>query len=512
MSRLEAPDAVPERGTLDEQSLPLVLLLLYRRRYSGVLRVVRDGVEKRVFLRDGVPVMAESNLPSETLGIQLMDAGRITRDDYARVVEAVRTRKCKEGAALLGLQLVAPKELYEALKQQVRRRLVDCLGWARGEFALEAGEAKGEDANAFRCDPVALVQEAVAIHWSPSALRAHFADRRERFAATTPRTEALLNRLYRDPDVDRFVATLGGADSFGAWLDAATAPTALAAAWVLDTLGALSFADEAPREDADASEASHGPDIEVFVRDAASAAEAKPAPAAAARPAAKPPKPTAAATAAADAKLEALRTELLALRADLDGRDHYKLLGVGQHADAAAVRRAYVDLAKRFHPDAITRVGLTDLRDVAEVVFARIAEAHEVLADPDRRRDYDRGDQNGAEDMDVARVVQAEALFRKAEILLRAGNFAGALEFLKPAVGIWPEECAYQSALGWALYKKAPPDAKTAREHLEKAIALDNGDAVAHFRLGVVLRALGEKEAGEAALARAKQLDPKVRS
>jgi tetratricopeptide (TPR) repeat protein len=510
VSKLEAPDTVPERGTLEEQSLPLVLLLLYRRRYGGTLRVARDGVEKRVFLRDGVPVMAESNLPSESLGIQLMDAGRITRDDYARVVETVRTRKCKEGAALLGLQLVAPKELYEALKHQVRRRLLDCLGWARGEFTLEAGETKLEDANAFRCDPVALVQEAVAIHWSPSALRAHFADRRERFAAATPRTEALLNRLHRDADVEGFIAGLGGGDPFATWLDAAAAPTALAAAWVLDTLGALSFADEASRDDADAGDAPNHPEIEVFVRDAASASGAKPAPAsAAARPAAKP---TAAATAAADAKLEALRKELLALRADLDGRDHYKLLGVGQHADAAAVRRAYVDLAKRFHPDAITRRGLTDLRDVAEVVFARIAEAHEVLADPNRRRDYDRGDQNGAEDMDVARVVQAETLFRKAEILLRAGNFAGALEFLRPAIGIWPEECAYQSALGWALYKKAPPDAKTAREHLEKAVALDRADAVAHFRLGVVLRALGEKEAGEAALARAKQLDPQGRS
>jgi tetratricopeptide (TPR) repeat protein len=152
------------------------------------------------------------------------------------------------------------------------------------------------------------------------------------------------------------------------------------------------------------------------------------------------------------------------------------------------------------------------LRDVAEQVFARIAEAHEVLADPELRRDYDSGEAGGAEDMDVARVVQAEALFRKAEILLRAGNFGGALEFLRPAVVMWPEECAYQSALGWALYKKTPPDPKLAREHLDKAIALDRDDAVAHFRLGVVLRALGEKDAGEAALARAKQLDPKVRS
>ena len=513
MSRLEAADFVPERGSLEELSLPLVLLRLYRRRFNGTLRVARDGVEKRVFLRDGVPVMAESNLASESLGIQLIDTGRITRDDYTRVVEAVRTKKCKEGAALLGLKLVGPKELYEALKQQVRRRLLDCLGWPRGEFELEAGAAPIDEASAFRCDPIALVQEAVAIHWTPSALRAHFADQRARYAVATPRTEALVNRLYRDPDVERFVAGLGGGDPFATWLDAATAPTALAAAWVLDVLGAVEYREDPPRDGAESGDGSaEGPEIEVFVRDDASAGEAKPAAARGPRPSAKQTAAAAAKAAAADAKVETLRKEILALRADLDRRDHYQLLGVGHNADTAAVRRAYVGLAKRFHPDALTRLGLADLREVAEAVFARIAEAHETLADPDRRRDYDRGDQNGNEDMEVARLVQAEALFRKAEILLRAGNFAGALEFLRPAVAIWPEECAYQAALGWALYKKAPPDAKGAREHLEKAIALDRDDAVAHFRLGVVLRALGEKEAGEAALARAKHLDPKVRS
>ena len=94
--------------------------------------------------------------------------------------------------------------------------------------------------------------------------------------------------------------------------------------------------------------------------------------------------------------------------------------------------------------------------------------------------------------------MQAEALFRKAEILLRAGNFGGALEFLRPAVAIWPNECAYQSALGWALYKKTPLGAEVrARTSWNAPSTLDRDDAVAHFRLGVVLRALGEKDAAE---------------
>ena len=39
-------------------------------------------------------------------------------------------------------------------------------------------------------------------------------------------------------------------------------------------------------------------------------------------------------------------------------------------------------------------------------------------------------------------------------------------------------------------------------------VALDAKDSVTHFRLGMVLRAVGEADASAAALARAKQLDP----
>ncbi len=505
-------DTVPERGSLEEWPLPVLLLRLYRRRTSGTLGVSRPGCEKRIFLREGVPVMAESNLPSESLGVMLMDAGRITRDDYARVVEAVRTRRCKEGAALLGLELVAPRELYEALKQQVRRRLLDCLGWTRGSFALEAGATPVEDAAAFRCDPIPLVQEAIAIHWSPVTLRAHFGAKLDAYAVATPRTEALASRLFRDADVDAFVAGLGGDATLAAQLDALPAPTALAAAWVLDAVGALAYRDQ-PATDAAGDDAGSPdrPDIEIVVRDPAAVAEPhtespRPAP----REATPPAKPAPSAT-PANAKLEALRKEILALHESLGERDHYQLLGIARDADAAAVRRAYVSAAKRFHPDALARLGLLDVRDVAELLFSRIAEAHETLADPERRRDYDHG-QEGVADFDAARVVQAEALFRKAEILLRAGNFGGALEFLRPAVAMWPNECAYQSALGWALYKKTPPDPKSAREHLERAATLDRDDAVAHFRLSVVLRALGEKDAAETAAARARRLDPRLRS
>lgn len=490
-----------ESGKLEDRPFPLLLLDCYRRRVSAVLVLKREAVEKRVLLRDGVPVMADSNLPSESLGIQLLDAGRITREDYARVVDLVKTKRCKEGVALLALELVAPRELFEALKQQVRRRLLDCIGWTRGTFAMQPAEAPPEDASAFRCDPIPLIQEGVAIHWNPSAIRAALGAKLDRFIVATSRTEASVSRLYRDPAVDRLLEGIGGIERLGVLLEAAPS-TALAAALVLDGVGAVTWSDKPPEADADPSDES-GLDIEVVV--GRSASETQPVqPSAAARPEARPGNGSPAVDVAA------LRDELLALHASLGDRNHYELLGVARDAMPAAIRRAYVAAAKRFHPDSVARAGLGELRAAADAVFAQISKANTILSDTQRRRDYEMVLEGGAEDIDTARLVQAESLFRKAEILLRAGNFGGALEFLRPCVALWPEDLTYQSSMGWALYKKSPSDPKTAREHLEKAIALDSNDAVAHFRLGMVLRALGETDDAEVALRRAKRLDPKV--
>ena len=69
------------------------------------------------------------------------------------------------------------------------------------------------------------------------------------------------------------------------------------------------------------------------------------------------------------------------MRVDLD---HYLILGVPQAADPAAIRAAYVALAKRYHPD----IAVGD-RELAASNFRAIKEAYETLSDPDRRAAYD---------------------------------------------------------------------------------------------------------------------------
>ncbi|WP_101255489.1 molecular chaperone DnaJ [Streptomyces barkulensis] len=68
---------------------------------------------------------------------------------------------------------------------------------------------------------------------------------------------------------------------------------------------------------------------------------------------------------------------------DFVEKDYYKVLGVPKDATEAEIKKAYRKLAREFHPDA----NKGDAR--AEERFKEVSEAHDVLGDPKRRKEYD---------------------------------------------------------------------------------------------------------------------------
>src|SRR5512133_3382252 len=78
------------------------------------------------------------------------------------------------------------------------------------------------------------------------------------------------------------------------------------------------------------------------------------------------------------------------MRADWATKDFYAVLGVQKDATADEIKKAYRRLARANHPD--SNPGDTAKHDI----FKKVAEAYDVVGDPEKRKKYDEMREAGA--------------------------------------------------------------------------------------------------------------------
>ncbi|MEZ4435373.1 MAG: DnaJ domain-containing protein [bacterium] len=245
-----------------------------------------------------------------------------------------------------------------------------------------------------------------------------------------------------------------------------------------------------------------------------------PASAAAAAPAAAP------SAAALPEKIRAKLAEAREMAATADTKNHYELLGVPKNADENAIRNAFRKLARDFHADRFARYGLDkDAQSAVQKVFISINRAHETLSDPARRTEYDLGLEmrvggsgrpgaagGGAPQVD--QVFKAEKLVKDATILISRGEAEPAIERLKQALAVMPEDPVAKAALAFAEHLVAQSQGgsqvvlRRALEAVEEICRdLDNREEPFLY-LGRLYRGVGEQEKAIKAFEQALRINP----
>jgi curved DNA-binding protein CbpA len=178
----------------------------------------------------------------------------------------------------------------------------------------------------------------------------------------------------------------------------------------------------------------------------------------------------------------------------------YDILGVERDASEAQIRTAFRKLSFKHHPDRFFGAE----RQRAEEHFQEITEAFNVLSRPASREKYDEdlamGQGTPGAAMDAKEI--ARRLAAKGALSMREGRLTDALSELKSALD-HDINCArahYFMGIGLA---KVNGREKDGLRHLERAVALDPGNAImlsdaANVALLVGMKARAQRLAEEA--------------
>jgi curved DNA-binding protein CbpA len=180
---------------------------------------------------------------------------------------------------------------------------------------------------------------------------------------------------------------------------------------------------------------------------------------------------------------------------------YYDILGVPRTASVSEVRSAYAKLARERHPD---RFADPAEKARAEEFFKDLTTAFNTLSSDKNRREYDAS-------LDKPRAAPPQEIamsaYQRGVQMFEAKKYHEAVELLRTAVGLFPDQPQFQAALGRALSKN-PHWVREGMQAIERAVQLAPRVASHQADLAELLLAQGLKLRARKAAETALRLDP----
>jgi hypothetical protein len=544
MSFLEEP------GDLAEVPLAAVLIEALNQRATGVLTVSHGGGASRLFVRDGIPVGAQSFGGFNPLGRVLLAAGAIDVDVLGQSLTEMARSGRQQGEVLIEMGAVTSEQVDRALTEQQAAYLSEVASLTSGRFSFDAVAPVPVWTEGIRISPLKAIVEALEkpqaatlvisalqpVAAGPIALASGYRQLAAAFGWSAAEA-ALVDRLQALTTLDAFFADPGVVPERARAILAALLLLGLASArrapadsietvpgLVVDLadLAGVPIEPEAPPWPAGPAAARSVPrptpvpvGAEREVKRPTSPGrrsdpeEARrrrqrlllramqnmgvgplsgPPPTAARRPTSEAGKP--APRPVATAAEEELRRAFEAAAPRARAADMFERLGIARTATRDQVKAAYFQLAKQLHPDRFTSAAFADLAHRVKDLFANLNEAYEILSDDRKRADYMA--RSGSVGTNAAKAAERDAAavdFQKAEACARTRDFARARGFYEAALRADPKP-DYQVAYAWVLLQDPHGDRLRAKALAEAA----SRDPASFDRAAAVCTALARDE------------------
>jgi hypothetical protein len=486
--RTKPTDLPVSRGDLSKRPFAELLAEIYRWRADGALVVTQAQAKKVVYFRKGRPVFVKSNAPSECLGRILIGERLITEADCEESLSLMKASGRLQGTVLVEMGRISPHNLTFALGLQLQAKLFDLFGWQEGRFELDRRAEMPLQPIELEMTTAAIIYGGIQRAYSDGRVASELRDVRDLYPVPAADPLYRFQELGLDADEAKLVGAIDGSRTTGQLEQ----KSPLRPMVVRRLLLAMRIAQV----------------LEFDMARHTGVHKLRLAP-----PPLKP-KPAAPPAQAVPPKLPPARTTASTLAAEvasLRNRDPFGILRITRTATPDEIRRAYLDLAKAYHPDKHYSSASAEVRDLAAEIYNLISEAYETLSNPGDRSRYEAGGSAPASNGNVANVLAAEGKFQRGEQLLRQDRFKEAAAAFAEAVALYGEEGEFHAYLGWSLFRANPgsaPILQQALDHIERALRLNPKVDTSYLFLGYIEQATGRPDKAERSFEKALQCNP----
>jgi tetratricopeptide (TPR) repeat protein len=213
-----------------------------------------------------------------------------------------------------------------------------------------------------------------------------------------------------------------------------------------------------------------------------------------------------------------LLAEVQVLREALGSIDYHQLLNIPADASLDEIRKAYFEMARRFHPDAFGSDVPPESKQSIFEVFNALTRAYQTLTARERKKAgaiNPAATVTGIDLMSVLRQseeraqgrVRANILFRKGQKLYDEGRFGGAAAMFQESVHLDGQSAEYYLWLARAE-AKVPTLVKKAEKDFQQAARLNPKDPECLVGLGMLYKKEGLLNLAAKQFEKAAEIDP----
>jgi len=416
---------------------------IYFNKLTGQLIFKRGSVEKYLFFQGGDLVHAKTSVPEERLGEILYKLGKISDEAHSEIERYIEPEK-PLGKALTQKGQTSPRNVQDGLTYQMREITLSLFPYFDAEISFQERSSLGEQGFTTRINVPYLIEDGIRrMKFHPELQK--FLEKKIPF----PQVRVLYH-LLTEEEKEILNKIKGAGTSETLWRSNKYNPEFFwKSLYLFYCLNLVDFRDKDAIPEKETKEgAPVRPDVQEQLQ------------------------------------------EFLDFKERISSLNYYQILDVPKNASEEEIKKAYFQLARKFHPDRFDRSVASEYRIQIEDIFDKITKAYRTLISKGQRQNYDIKGSPGREEGGKDLAKKADIKFRQAKTLFTLSRYEDAVILLEEAVRLNRYKGNYFLLLAMTE-AKIPAFRKKAEEHFIKATELEPWNPEAYVGLGVLYKEEG---------------------